>query len=190
MLSKRNRVVCIKAILLAFAMLIQAAWPTFVGAQNAPTTSSSAPPPIPDPSKYVVVTPYGNVTFLEIQTHPRRDEILDDILNPAEIKAYQAWKKSILEDRNKRIQEKEANIQAIKKRTQEIEASSQEINKRIQEIDAQLLQTYYQYVNNIEHGASGEKSVLNKILSKDFTPDDLRRRVEALLRRTDLPLLH
>jgi hypothetical protein len=57
-----------------------------------------------------------------------------------------------------------------------------------QEKQAQLVQKYYQYVNNIERGASGENSVLEKIRSKDYTPEDLKRRVEAMLRRTDLPI--
>lgn len=86
-------------------------------------------------------------------------------MNPAEVKTYQAWKKSILE----------AQIQVAHKENLAIEA--------------QIVQKYYQYVNNIERGASGEKSVLKNIQSKDCTPDDLKRRVDAMLRRTDLPLL-
>ena len=77
-------------------------------------------------------------------------------------------------------------LQALNQKSQELSARIEAQNREEKIIDAELIKRYYQYVENIEKGARGEKSVLLNIRAKDFTPDDLKLRIDRMLARKDL----
>lgn len=156
MLFKAKCALRYKTRFLALVVLWAAAIPVTVGAQGSPTSSAPALAVAADLGKQVVVTPYGNLSFVELLAHPKKEEILSSI-KPSVRNRFDEW---------------------------ELEAT----NKRLREKTAVLIGKYYQYVSNIERGASGERATLEDIRSHGDTPDDLKRRIDAMLRRTDLKI--
>ena len=61
-------------------------------AQNQAPVAVSAPPTAKG-FWQVVNTPFGELSFAQIQKHPKKEEILDDFMTPEQSKAYITWLK-------------------------------------------------------------------------------------------------
>ncbi len=94
------------------------------------------------------------------------------------------WTQAVIENNNRKIETQKA---AIKERDR-LEAELIIEKKEWKRLEGELIKTYYAYVANIEAWASGERAVLEKMLKKEFTPTDLKERIESLLSRKDLRL--
>ena len=118
----------------------------------------------------------GEKSFAEISmlSKEEKEKVINGMTDD-DFKKYEKW------------EEEKENLMAMKK-SEWKKAELIEIDKANEWKKAELIRTYYAYVTNIEAWAGGERAVLNKILEKDFTPQDLKQRVENLLRRKDMKL--
>ena len=129
----------------------------------------------------------GEKSFAEISWLPKEEkEKIINGMTDDDFKKYELWMDEQKKVTNQRIETKQTELIGTKdanewKRTELIIEKKE--GKRL---ETELIRTYYAYVTNIEAWASGERAVLSKILEKNFTPPDLKQRVESLLSRKDM----
>jgi hypothetical protein len=88
----------------------------------------------------VVDTPYGKLSFAEIQKHEKKDEILDDIMTPEQQREYSNWKKWVKEVANQRIEAKKQVEQVANQTEKKLDTNIQVANQRIESKWAELIE--------------------------------------------------
>ena len=57
-------------------------------------------------------------------------------------------------------------------------------NQKGKELEQQLIIKYEQYIRNTENGVPGERRVVREIAESPITPEDIKKRANALLKIT------
>jgi hypothetical protein len=126
----------------------------------------------------VVDTPYGKLSFAEIQKHEKKDEILWK-MKPSQRDKFDDWEIEVANQTEKKL---DTNIQVANQRIEAKKQVEQVANQTERKIDKELIEVYSQLIINAEKWASIKKKTLLDIIKNPITPEELRNRANLLLR--------
>ena len=108
-------------------------------AEPAPKSPTASVPTAEKGGWQVIDTPYGPLSFVEIQKHPKKDEILDDIMTPAQAKNYNDWIKNWTQAAIKEGEKIDAGTQAAIKEGEKIDAGTQAAMEKLRSQTPELI---------------------------------------------------
>ncbi len=132
-----------------------------VSQKDATSSSPSATLQATNGYWQTVDTPFGKLSFAEIQGHEKKDEIIDDVMTPEQSRAYNDWLKWKTQTANQNIQAKvqieqtaNQNIQAKVQIEQTANQNIQTLRQVEQKVNQKIIREVTLLVNRIEKNES------------------------------------